>query len=99
MSGLETRRFLIVTGKGGVGKTTVCAAEALAISASNARSRWMARLYAELANVDRPIKIFRNIAAARRWSIAIMASCGCGAHGAIVRPALAVGTSGERLRR
>ncbi|MFO1083401.1 MAG: STAS/SEC14 domain-containing protein [Reyranellaceae bacterium] len=39
----------------------------LAIVASNARSRWMARLYAELANVDRPIKIFRNIAAARRW--------------------------------
>lgn len=32
MSGLETRRFLIVTGKGGVGKTTVCAAEALAIA-------------------------------------------------------------------
>lgn len=30
--GLETRRFLIVTGKGGVGKTTVCAAEALALA-------------------------------------------------------------------
>jgi len=29
---LETRRFLIVTGKGGVGKTTVCAAEALALA-------------------------------------------------------------------
>ncbi|HQY61065.1 MAG: ArsA family ATPase [Myxococcales bacterium] len=32
MSGLETRRFLIVTGKGGVGKTTVAAAEALALA-------------------------------------------------------------------
>lgn len=31
-AGLETKRFLIVTGKGGVGKTTVCAAEALAIA-------------------------------------------------------------------
>ncbi len=30
--GLETKRFLIVTGKGGVGKTTVCAAEALALA-------------------------------------------------------------------
>ncbi|HVJ94330.1 MAG TPA: ArsA family ATPase [Labilithrix sp.] len=30
--GLENRRFLIVTGKGGVGKTTVCAAEALALA-------------------------------------------------------------------
>jgi len=31
-SGLESKRFLIVTGKGGVGKTTVCAAEALALA-------------------------------------------------------------------
>ncbi len=30
---LETRRFLIVTGKGGVGKTTVCAAEARQLEA------------------------------------------------------------------
>jgi len=30
--GLETKRFLIVTGKGGVGKTTVCAASALALA-------------------------------------------------------------------
>ncbi len=30
--GLETKRFLVVTGKGGVGKTTVCAAEALALA-------------------------------------------------------------------
>ncbi|MCL2777019.1 MAG: ArsA family ATPase [Polyangiaceae bacterium] len=29
---LETKRFLIVTGKGGVGKTTVCAASALALA-------------------------------------------------------------------
>src|SRR3982751_3099211 len=32
MAALDDRRFLIVTGKGGVGKTTVCAAEALAIA-------------------------------------------------------------------
>ncbi|MCL2722851.1 MAG: ArsA family ATPase [Polyangiaceae bacterium] len=31
-AGLETKRFLIVTGKGGVGKTTVCAAEAVALA-------------------------------------------------------------------
>lgn len=31
-SGLENKRFLIVTGKGGVGKTTVCAAEAMALA-------------------------------------------------------------------
>src|SRR5215467_1026396 len=30
--GLENKRFLIVTGKGGVGKTTVCAAEAMALA-------------------------------------------------------------------
>ena len=30
--GLESKRFLIVTGKGGVGKTTVCAAEAMALA-------------------------------------------------------------------
>ena len=37
MDGLETKRFLIVTGKGGVGKTTVCAAEALALAAKDKR--------------------------------------------------------------
>jgi len=36
-AGLETKRFLIVTGKGGVGKTTVCAAEALALAAKGKR--------------------------------------------------------------
>lgn len=36
-SGLENKRFLIVTGKGGVGKTTVCAAEALALAAKGKR--------------------------------------------------------------
>lgn len=35
--GLENKRFLIVTGKGGVGKTTVCAAEALALAAKGKR--------------------------------------------------------------
>ena len=34
---LETKRFLIVTGKGGVGKTTVCAAEALSLAAKGKR--------------------------------------------------------------
>src|SRR5580704_4770859 len=37
MSTLADKRFVIVTGKGGVGKTTVCAAEALALSAQGKR--------------------------------------------------------------
>ena len=37
MSSLSEKRFLIVTGKGGVGKTTVCAAEALAIAKKGKR--------------------------------------------------------------
>jgi anion-transporting ArsA/GET3 family ATPase len=37
MSTLEGRRFVLVTGKGGVGKTTVCAAEALALAAKGKR--------------------------------------------------------------
>jgi len=37
MAGLESKRFLIVTGKGGVGKTTVCAAEALALAQKGKR--------------------------------------------------------------
>jgi anion-transporting ArsA/GET3 family ATPase len=37
MAALEDKRFLIVTGKGGVGKTTVCAAEAIALAARGKR--------------------------------------------------------------
>lgn len=37
MSTLEGKRFVLVTGKGGVGKTTVCAAEALALAAKGKR--------------------------------------------------------------
>jgi anion-transporting ArsA/GET3 family ATPase len=37
MSTLADKRFVIVTGKGGVGKTTVCAAEALALAAHGKR--------------------------------------------------------------
>jgi anion-transporting ArsA/GET3 family ATPase len=37
MSTLADKRFVLVTGKGGVGKTTVCAAEALAIAAKGKR--------------------------------------------------------------
>lgn len=37
MTPLETRRFLIVTGKGGVGKTTICAAQAVALAARGKR--------------------------------------------------------------
>jgi len=36
-AGLESKRFLFVTGKGGVGKTTVCAAEALALAQKGKR--------------------------------------------------------------
>ena len=54
---LASKRFLIVTGKGGVGKTTVCAAEALALAAKgkrilvcmcNAKERLSAMLGSEL---------------------------------------------------
>jgi anion-transporting ArsA/GET3 family ATPase len=54
---LETKRFLVVTGKGGVGKTTVCAAEALALAQKgkrvlvcmcNAKERLSAMLGSEL---------------------------------------------------
>jgi anion-transporting ArsA/GET3 family ATPase len=37
MSTLESKRFVLVTGKGGVGKTTVCAAEAIALGAKGKR--------------------------------------------------------------
>jgi anion-transporting ArsA/GET3 family ATPase len=37
MSTLADKRFVLVTGKGGVGKTTVCAAEALALAAEGKR--------------------------------------------------------------
>src|SRR3954447_23919470 len=54
---LASKRFLIVTGKGGVGKTTVCAAEALAlahkgkrvlVAMCNAKERLSAMLGSEL---------------------------------------------------
>ncbi len=60
-AGLETKRFLIVTGKGGVGKTTVCAAEALALAAKgkrvlvcmcNAKERLSAMFGSELIGSD-----------------------------------------------
>jgi anion-transporting ArsA/GET3 family ATPase len=37
MSSLADKRFVLVTGKGGVGKTTVCAAEALALATKGKR--------------------------------------------------------------
>jgi anion-transporting ArsA/GET3 family ATPase len=37
MTGLEDKRFVLVTGKGGVGKTTVCAATAVALAAKGKR--------------------------------------------------------------
>jgi|CXWL01.1.fsa_nt_gi anion-transporting ArsA/GET3 family ATPase len=58
---LETKRFLIVTGKGGVGKTTVCAAQALALAQKgkrvlvcmcNAKERLSAMLGSELIGAD-----------------------------------------------
>jgi anion-transporting ArsA/GET3 family ATPase len=61
MAGLESKRFLIVTGKGGVGKTTVCAAEALAfaqkgkrvlICMCNAKERLSTMLGSELIGPD-----------------------------------------------
>src|SRR5256885_3424793 len=61
MSQLADKRFLIVTGKGGVGKTTVCAAEAIAIAAKgkrvliamcNAKERLSAMLGSDLIGSD-----------------------------------------------
>ncbi len=61
MSTLSDRRFLIVTGKGGVGKTTVSAAQARAIAAKgkrvlvamcNARERLSAMLGSDLIGSD-----------------------------------------------
>jgi anion-transporting ArsA/GET3 family ATPase len=58
---LASKRFLIVTGKGGVGKTTVCAAEALALAAKgkrvliamcNAKERLSSMLGSELIGPD-----------------------------------------------
>ncbi len=57
MAALDDKQFLIVTGKGGVGKTTVCAAEALALAARgkkvlvamcNAKERLSAMLGSDL---------------------------------------------------
>lgn len=61
MPGLADKRFLIVTGKGGVGKTTVCAAEALALAARgkkvlvamcNAKERLSTMLGSDLVGSD-----------------------------------------------
>jgi hypothetical protein len=61
MAALDDKRFLIVTGKGGVGKTTVCAAEALAFAARgkrvlvamcNAKERLSTMLGSELIGSD-----------------------------------------------
>jgi anion-transporting ArsA/GET3 family ATPase len=69
MSSLSDRRFLIVTGKGGVGKTTVCAAEAVAIAAKgkrvlvtmcNAKERLSAMLGSDLIG-DQVIPVAANI--------------------------------------
>jgi anion-transporting ArsA/GET3 family ATPase len=61
MSTLAERRFLIVTGKGGVGKTTVCAAEALSLASRgkrvlvamcNAKERLSVMLGSDLVGAD-----------------------------------------------
>ena len=66
---LATKRFLIVTGKGGVGKTTVCAAEALALAAKgkrvliamcNAKERLSSMLGSELIGPDVKL-VARNV--------------------------------------
>jgi anion-transporting ArsA/GET3 family ATPase len=61
MGRVEGRRFLIVAGKGGVGKTTVCAAEAVALAAQgkrvliamcNAKERLSTMLGSDLVGTD-----------------------------------------------
>jgi len=67
--GLDSKRFLIVTGKGGVGKTTVCAAEALALASKgkrvlvcmcNAKERLSAMLGSELIG-PKVTSVARNV--------------------------------------
>jgi anion-transporting ArsA/GET3 family ATPase len=67
--GLESKRFLIVTGKGGVGKTTVCAAEAVALAQKgkrvlvcmcNAKERLSSMLGSELVG-PRVTSVAQNI--------------------------------------
>lgn len=74
MSGLESKRFLIVTGKGGVGKTTVCAAEAVALAQKgkrvlvcmcNAKERLSTMLGSELIGPD-VVPVAQNV-----WAVNI----------------------------
>jgi anion-transporting ArsA/GET3 family ATPase len=69
MAALEDKRFLIVTGKGGVGKTTVCAAEALAlahkgkrvlVAMCNAKERLSAMMGSDLVG-DEVINVAPNV--------------------------------------
>jgi anion-transporting ArsA/GET3 family ATPase len=69
MAALDDKRFLIVTGKGGVGKTTVCAAEALALAARgkrvlvamcNAKERLSAMLGSDLIG-NQVVSVGQNI--------------------------------------
>ncbi|MFO1161407.1 MAG: hypothetical protein U1E60_21395 [Reyranellaceae bacterium] len=39
----------------------------LAIVVASEQSRWQARMFSQLAEVDRPLKIFRTVGAARKW--------------------------------
>src|ERR1700734_2563100 len=69
MSTLADKRFVLVTGKGGVGKTTVCAAEALALAARgkrvlvamcNAKERLSAMLGSDLIG-NQVVSVGQNI--------------------------------------
>ena len=69
MTAFANKRFLIVTGKGGVGKTTVCAAEAVALAAKgkrvliamcNAKERLSTMLGSDLVGSD-VVPVTRNV--------------------------------------
>src|SRR5579859_7125093 len=74
MSTLADKRFILVTGKGGVGKTTVCAAQALALAARgkrvlvvmcNAKERLSAMLGSDLVRSEVSL-VARNV-----WAVNI----------------------------
>lgn len=73
-SGLEHKRFVIVTGKGGVGKTTVCAAQALALAARGKRvlvAMCNAKERLSLMLGSKPIGPEVSLAAPNVWAVNI----------------------------
>jgi anion-transporting ArsA/GET3 family ATPase len=84
---LEERRFVIVTGKGGVGKTTVCAALALSLAQKgkrvlvtmcNAKERLSAMLGSDLIGSE-VVPVTRNV-----WAVNMDPEVALGEYGALI---------------